>query len=263
MQSVAPFTEVEQNLRESFRALAFRRPTGELREWPGLTIASLGVEFQMFNAAFLSAPVQTEEQLGRMVSLAAVHFQARGQKWALWACENFIPLEIQRRAWRVIERAGLRLGSEMPGMCAALPPQPKYPLPQLRFERVTGEKARRAFCSIGSSCFHVPPAWFEEVFDADLPQRSNFICWVGWIDQEPVTTAATVLCGESIGLYNLAVVPGCRRKGYAEATMRFALEQAAAASGLTNTVLQSTPPAIRLYERLGYRAVTRFRVYTS
>ena len=47
------FVNVADNLRESFRAIAASRPPGEVRELRGVSIASAGVAFQMFNAAFL------------------------------------------------------------------------------------------------------------------------------------------------------------------------------------------------------------------
>ncbi|GAC1504157.1 MAG: hypothetical protein NVS1B6_12060 [Steroidobacteraceae bacterium] len=259
----ADFLEVESNLRESFRALARERDSGEMREWPGVTIASLGVEFQMFNAAFLNAAVESDAHLGRLATQAAVHFQARGQQWALWVCESWIPKHQRRKAWRVIEGLGLRLSAEMPGMSAeALLPAERQ-LPELHFEPVANERSRRAFCRVGSSCFHVPPAWFDEVFDQRLPERDGFRCWVGFLKGEAVATAATVAAGQSIGLYNLGVAPDFRRRGFGEAALRFALGQAAMETGLSRTVLQSTSVGVRLYERLGYKAVTRFRVYTS
>ena len=53
------FESVAANLRESFRVVAAHRCGGELQEMDGVSIASAGVTFQMFNAAFLSAPPLT------------------------------------------------------------------------------------------------------------------------------------------------------------------------------------------------------------
>ena len=55
--SDADFRPVEANLRESFRVLARGRERADVMELPGVSIASLGATFQMFNAAFLNAPV--------------------------------------------------------------------------------------------------------------------------------------------------------------------------------------------------------------
>src|ERR1039458_7580386 len=72
------FESVAANLRESFRVVAAHRAAGELQEMEGVSIASAGVTFQMFNAAFLSAPVVSEGQMDLRVAQAAVHFATRG-----------------------------------------------------------------------------------------------------------------------------------------------------------------------------------------
>jgi ribosomal protein S18 acetylase RimI-like enzyme len=50
-------------------------------------------------------------------------------------------------------------------------------------------------------------------------------------------------------------------RGCAETMMRHALSWARDTAGVEATVLQSTAQGLRLYKRLGYRAVTQFGVY--
>src|SRR5256885_13055848 len=50
------------NLRESFRIIAASRAVGELRELSGVSIASAGATFQMFNTAFRSEEHTSELQ---------------------------------------------------------------------------------------------------------------------------------------------------------------------------------------------------------
>src|SRR5581483_7328717 len=76
------FSNVADNLRESFRVLAAGRKSGEVRELRGVSIASAGVTFQMFNAAFLASPVESDSDLEQRIQLASLHFQTRGQEWA-------------------------------------------------------------------------------------------------------------------------------------------------------------------------------------
>jgi ribosomal protein S18 acetylase RimI-like enzyme len=262
-------TDVQQNLRASFRALLANRGTGETREWPGLEIISLGVAFQMFNAAFLTAPVSDEKEMAQLLARAAVHFQARGQAWSFWVCESWVAPKARKRCWRLFDAAGMRLTAEMPGMAAELLAAPRRSRPELQYEAVRSERTRRAFCALGSVCFHLPPVWFEEVFDQRLAERAQFECWVGYLDGEAVATAATVASGASVtsgdclGVYNLATAPAYRRRGFAEDALRFAVERGIEAHGSRRLVLQSSPGAVRLYERIGYGVVTRFRVYVS
>ena len=256
------FECVAENLRESFRVIASSRGRGELRELHGVSIAAAGVEFQMFNAAFLSSPVPTEAELAKRIAIPGVHFDARGLEWAYWVCDDWIEGRARRRARQVFERAGLRHSVDLPGMAAARVTPPLQPPPPMEIRRVCDGPTADAFCAIGSTCFHVPIPWFHEVFD-NHQVWERFAAYVGYADGEPVSTAAVVMGGGVIGVYNVATLPGSRRLGYGEAVMRHAVADAQALHGVERTILQSTPAGYRLYERMGYRQVTNVAVYAS
>jgi ribosomal protein S18 acetylase RimI-like enzyme len=139
---------------------------------------------------------------------------------------------------------------------------PVRPLPPIEVRRVCGDASIGAFCGIGSVCFHVPFPWFQEVF-ANVSVWDRFIGYVAYADGEAVSTAATVIGGGAVGVYNVATLPGSQRRGYGEAVMRHALDEARRQHGITRSVLQSTPAGFKLYERMGYRTVTKVAVYAS
>jgi GNAT superfamily N-acetyltransferase len=256
------FESVAANLRESFRVVAAHRSGGELQEMEGVSIASAGVAFQMFNAAFLSAPVVSEGQMDLRAAQAAVHFAARGQRWAYWICHGWLDGRTGRRLQPLLRKRNLYQAVELPGMLAedVLPPVRK--LPKMDLRRVCEGPVKDAFCAIGATCFNVPLAWFCEVFD-NHGVWNDFAAYVGFVDGEPVSTAATVIGGGVVGVYNVATMPGRRLGGYGEAVMRHALEQARREHGLSRTILQSTPQGFDLYQRMGYRTVTSIAVFCS
>jgi ribosomal protein S18 acetylase RimI-like enzyme len=256
------FETVAVNLRESFRAIAASRAPGEIRELPGVSIASAGVVFQMFNAAFLSAPVAREADLARRIMLPSVHFDARGLEWAYWVCDDWLEARARRRSRQIFQRHGLRHSVDLPGMAAERILPPVKPLPTLEIRRVGDRATRDAFCAIGAFCFHVPLPWFRECFDNDCVWES-FIGWVGYVDGEPVSTAATVIGGGVVGVYNVATMPEHQMRGYGETVMRHAVGEAQRRHGIGQTILQSTPAGHRLYERMGFRTVTNVAVYAS
>ena len=256
------FQTVADNLRESFRTIAASRAGGENRELRGVSIASAGVTFQMFNAAFLAAPVATDAELAQRIMLPAVHFNARGLEWAYWVCEDWIEGRTRRRSRQVFERAGMRHSVDLPGMVAEHIAAPVYKLPALDVRRVRDGAERDAFCAIGSVCFHVPLSWFHEVFDSQRVWE-RFYAFVGYWDGEPVSTAAIVVGGGALGVYNVATMPGQQRRGFGEAVMRAALADAGREFGIERAILQSTPAGLRLYERMGFRTVTRVAVYST
>jgi ribosomal protein S18 acetylase RimI-like enzyme len=259
---VANFYNIAENLRESFRVIAASRIAGEVREMPGVSIASAGVTFQMFNAAFLSAPVATEAELAQRILLPSLHFNTRGQEWAYWVCEDFLQAKPSRRSRQIFERHGLRHSVDLPGMLAERILPPVKRLPRLTVKRVGDAATREAFCAIGSVCFHVPISWFCEVFDSGTVW-SQFAAYVGYLGEEAVSTAALVIGGGVVGVYNVATIPGHQRRGYGEAVMRKALEDVQRDHGCGPVILQSTPAGFRLYERMGFRTVTKVAVYAT
>ncbi len=262
------FETLEANLRESFRVLAEGRPHADIAELEGVSIASLGAAFQMFNAAFLSAPVASREDLESRIRSARDLFAERGLAWAFWICEDWLERPVRRVLIRVLESHGLHAVSEMPAMAAESLREPARlsrawrPLPQLQVRRAECSKTMADFRDIGSVCFHVPAVWFGEVFDDSLPSRP-FTCWVAYRDSKPVATAATVVSHGAIGLYNVATMPENRGKGYAEVITRHAIAAAARESGLHRVILQSTALGERLYKRLGFREISRVVVFNS
>jgi len=256
------FQLVANNLRESFRVVAGSRTRGELRELGGTSIASAGVTFQMFNAAFLAGPVSSDGELVQRILLPSVHFQARGLEWAFWACEDWMDSRVRKRSRRIFEQHGLRLSTELPGMIAHRLQPPAKPLPRMEVRRVCGETDRDAFCEIGSICFHVPIPWFKEVFDSETVWH-RFAAYVAFEKGDPVSTAAVVIGGGAIGVYNVATLPREQRRGFGEAVMRHALAEARREHGQLPVILQSTPAGLHLYQRMGFQTVSRVAVYSS
>ena len=250
------------NLRESFRVLACNRERGEVRELRGVSIASAGVTFQMFNAAFLSGPVGTDQELTQRILLASLHFEKRAEEWAYWVCEDWIDSRTRKRSRRLFEKHGLRHSVNLPGMVAERVLPAVRPLPHLDVRRVASPSTRDDFCAIGSVCFNVPLTWFREVFERETVWN-RFVGYVGYCEGEPVSTAAVVVGAGAAGVYNVATLPGFQGRGYGEAIMRHALVAVQRDHGIERTILQSTPAGYRLYERMGYRPITTVAVYST
>jgi len=255
------FRNVEENLRQSFRALASHRPSGDVRDIAGISIASAGTSFQMFNAAFLSCQVADAADLERRVCTARVHFEARGLPWSFWACHGLMPPKLRKHT--IFERNGLRHTVQLPGMCADRLLPPRRALPNLEIRRVGDELTRRDFCEIGCACFHVPLNWFREIFLRERVWEEGFVGFVGYWNGVPVATAATVAAADAIGVYNVATLPAYRRCGHGEAVVRHALEKARQESRCERTILQATEHGLQLYLSMGFRTVTAVDVYAS
>jgi ribosomal protein S18 acetylase RimI-like enzyme len=256
------FVALDENLRESFRILASGRDSGEVRSFHGLFITHAGVTFQMFNAAFLSSPVADETDLARRIAQAGVYFSARGTQWSFWVTSGWLSEPLRRRSRSIFQRYRLRHVSEMPGMIAETVPPPERPMPAIDIRRVTNAALRDTFCELGSTCFNVPPTWFREVFETETIWN-DFRGYVGFVNGVPVATAALVVTPGALGVYNVATIPPYQRRGYGEAIMRGAMEDARREAPFERTILQSTAQGLSLYLRMGYRSVTKVDVYAS
>jgi GNAT superfamily N-acetyltransferase len=258
----AEFESLEANLRQSFRILAEQRPHAEVTELEGVSIASLGVAFQMFNAAFLNSRVTGRDDLEARLTRAQSVFGAQQRPWSFWICEDWLAWPARRALVSACEKFGLRAVAEMPGMAADSLREPRRVSSRIEIVHARDSRTMTDFRIIGSLCFHVPPTWFGEVFDDIMPAR-DFVCWVGYSAGLPVATAATVVSHGAIGVYNVATLPDERGKGYAEAITRHAIAEAAHQSGLNRVILQATAQGERLYKRLGFREVSRLVVFNS
>lgn len=257
------FRYVADNLRQSFRVLADGRPHADVFELPGVSVASLGVGFQMFNAAFLSEAVETQAQLEARLLAARRHFESRKLQWALWICDDWLTPLLQRKLSRICETCGLRLSAEMPGMAAEQIHAPVRKPAELEIRRVETLETLNDFRAIGSTCFHVPIAWFGEVFNEEVMARRSFACWVGYRHGAPVATAATAGSRDATGIYNVATAPEHRRRGYGETITRHAIDAALREGDPGRLVLQSTSLGQRVYLRMGFEPVARVLVYNS
>jgi ribosomal protein S18 acetylase RimI-like enzyme len=259
---------MEANLRQSFRVLAQGRAKADIAELDGVSIASLGAAFQMFNAAFLSREVTGIDDLAARFHAAREVFDARRMPWSFWVCDEWLPRTVRRDLIGACERLGMRAVTEMPGMVAdSLRDNARFslrtrPAAELEIRRAGDVRTMDDFRAVGSVCFHVPPAWFAEVFDDTILSR-EFRCWVGYQEGRPVATAATVAAHDVIGLYNVAAIPGEQRKGFGETITRHAIGEAIKESGLQRVILQSTWQGEKLYRKLGFREVSRLVVFNS
>jgi GNAT superfamily N-acetyltransferase len=255
---------VEENLRRAMRLFSLATEQGEARDLPGLSLVSSGVDYPVFNSAMLSGPVNGRNDLDRRVALAGVHFSMRGLGWSFWLCKQQVrDASTLRRVEEVFAGRGLRRLTENPGMAAESLAPPARPLAALDCRRVADLETRAAFCQITSLAFRVPVSVSQAVYGSARFWEGDYRGWVGYRGERAVATAVTLAWAGVIGLYSLATLPEERRRGYGEALARHALRQAAAESGWTRFILQSTPDGHSLYRRMGYRPAGSFAIWVS
>jgi ribosomal protein S18 acetylase RimI-like enzyme len=268
---MTPAIEVTANAKNLIQAMRFfgsPRPSGEILDVPGVSLISCGLNYAAFNAALLSEPLGSDINTFRQrIEIAADYFRSRNLRWTCWFCDDYV-----RRAFTVGRRDqarslfsafGMSPLTEPAGMFADRLTQPRRSLPQLEIRRVENEASRRAFAHITSVAFEIPNKVCLDVYGSADAWSGDFHGFVGYVGDLPVTTAATVVGGNVVGLYSVGTLPHYRKRGYAEAIMRSALALQKKHTGIDATVLQATDSGLRLYQKMGYRKVTKYSVYIA
>ncbi len=164
----------------------------------------------------------------------------------------------------VLRERGFERDADLPGMAVELsgfepPPPPKGC--EIRRVDATGfaEWARvvaRAFDDPSFEDGTSARAFRSHGFGDDAPFR-HFVCR---LEGEPVGAATLSLGGGAAGLANIAVVPERRRHGLGAAVAAHALLEGRRL-GLALGVLSAGELGVPMYERLGFREVSRHRTY--
>lgn len=255
------FETLEANLRATLGVFALARPDGETRTEPGLAFIASGVNYSMFNAVLLTEPVHTGVAFRDLLSRAERFFSSRRLPWSLWLCTDWL----RGRAMESVERqcgaARMQFVTDLPGMAAQQLRPCWRTLPRIEWRRVADAATRADFTRIMCEAFGVPHFAAQQIYGSEGTWRGGLAGYIGYDGGLAVTTSATFPEAGVIGVYAVGTLPSRQRRGYAEAIMRAALADCAARTGLRATVLQSSAAGYRLYQRLGYREVTRYWVY--
>lgn len=255
---------VAANLLVALRFFGEARIDAEIRELPGLSLIFCGLNYAAFNAALMAQPIDGDRrELAQSIETSSAQFDARGLRWTYWLCEDYMSAPLRREAPRIFKQHGLRHLTEAPGMYAERLLPPKRPLPDVEVRAVSDQVTRADFAEIMSTAFEIPKSVSTAVYGSERAWKGDFHGYVGYAQGKAVTSAAAVIASGVVGLYSVATMPRHRRRGLAEAIMRWVVEDAKKTTGIERTVLQATSSGLALYEAMGYRTVTKFDVYIS
>ena len=132
--------------------------------------------------------------------------------------------------------------------------------PELRIEQVSTLSALREFEEASLKGFEIPDSATSAPFQIhaeasieDLKLR----CYMGRVDGAVVSVSMAYVSDEIVGVYGVATLPEYRRRGYAQALTRAAVQ-----SGLgLPALLQPSPMAESMYERMGFYEIGRLQMW--
>ena len=94
-------------------------------------------------------------------------------------------------------------------------------------------------------------------FDPDILDHPNVRAFIAYRNEEPLAAAAAFVHGDVVGGYWGATVPEARRQGLAEVVVR-RMWNSGFAIGATVAVSQGSGSGVRIWERIGFREITRY-----
>lgn len=244
-------TAVHTNWQTTFREFATHSPAGGSELFDRVVATFAGTPVPFYNQVFVLEPVGDPEALEAAITWA--------DAWDLpYVVTLSASLDGERRlaAAHGIDRdAGTTPGMALAPLGAVRTAEPADP----GFEVVpAGVEDRAAIAGVTAEAFGlaaevaerlVPPAMFDDA-------RARW--FVGRVGEQVVGCALAVRDEDGVvGVYNVAVAPAHRRRGYGTALTAAALD-VGAADGCHTGVLQSSEIAFSIYERMGFEPVVDY-----
>lgn len=115
---------------------------------------------------------------------------------------------------------------------------------------------------LAAAGFDAPVDAFLQVTTPAVLGRSGVRTYVGSIAGDRVVTGVGVHLDSCVGIFNIATLPGYRRRGYGAALTARAVRDGFA-QGASWAWLQSTPAGYGVYEALGFRTVESWECWIA
>ena len=258
--------ELEEQNREflqicQYYAGAFAE--GEYMVQGNVALAYCGVRNLTFNTAALVEQVSSEEQLQSSVRTAASYFDSKQADWAFLVCDAYVPASVRDSVPVLFARSRMEWFWGVTGMVCSEVAAPTRMLPTLDYRTVDTDQTRNTVVEINARAYGVEREWFSEVILNPRLWTDRHRAYIGYAGGRPVVTVAIDRGNSAVGVYWVATEPDAQGAGYAEAAVRYALEEARTAWGLERSILQASDRGLPLYARMGFRPVTRFDYYTD
>jgi GNAT superfamily N-acetyltransferase len=239
-----------ENSIEAYRVFARTTPGGRVEERDGVVLADSRATDSMGNVAVVSAPI---DDPGSLLETAKAFYAPVHEPWILFALPEAAP-SLERAA----SSRGLRDEGWFPGL-ALDPIPPKVPiLPDgVEVHQVDSVEELQTFEHTASRAYEV----------ASGPVYAGWLTYPGFSFHlayhrgVPVATATLVASHGIAGIVYVGTVPEARGRGFGRAAVWAAIE-AGREQGFRTSALWATPMGRPMYEQMGFRPVTSYRIWS-
>lgn len=253
--------QVELNLLETWSGFG-RGPGCTLHEEKDATWFETPIPVLPYNSVI---KFHVEEDIDQRIDALVDRYKERNvpQLWIVHPSSR--PSDLAAR----LQRRGLHEIEVVPGMARLLEDLPEPPpTPHgLEISEAVTEQDRKEVYDLAAWRWGVPdehrPLLYK-IIDTFNPggHGSNTRFWLAWKDGKAVSKIGLYNGSGSAGIYAVVTLPEVRGMGIASILMDVAMK-AARDMGHQLCVLDSSPPAEKLYQRLGFVTVSHFSLYSS
>lgn len=241
------------------RYVASRAQSGRIQTLAdGLEVAWISSALAINNATWPNSPISSEDDLRRRLKAAADDARSHSLPWFLYLYEPEVAVAPERTV-EIASEYGLAKFLSVQVMTADDATQlapPKRPAPAgLTFRRVEDESDARTVMNLNMRAYGMPLEITESVlatraYYRDPAREYGYIAFAG---ATPVSTTTVLEIDGCLYVALVATDPDHHRRGYADAVMRHALAESAAALGIRKTALDATAMGAPVYAAMGYR----------
>ncbi|GAB4470293.1 MAG: hypothetical protein OHK0029_43100 [Armatimonadaceae bacterium] len=249
----------EENLRESFRAMARYAIDGAVLEVDHLCMVATGIPNAFFNPVFL---YRAPDDIDGLMRRARAFYEARGgMPWTL-IISYWDTLEPMVPSSRLLD-AGLVRAGTVPILSRDTQRGDGWSRfhPHTVIEPVRDSEGLTDFRDVLAESFGIP-AYVTEMLLPDLPPP-NMLLYVAYYEGEVVGTICLFDAAGVAGIYSLSVLPAFRRRGIASALVRHALDEACWELGISECVAQASRNALPVFQSLGFDKVALCQRYVE
>ena len=252
---------MQQNIVAVFDALVRTMPGAELYVNSDLCWTLTPIAFAVFNSIFAARLDGSTAKA--QIEGAKARAERNGVPVLWWIAPGDTPADLPQR----LTHAGFDYAATLPGMSldlSNLRPSESDALEDVAIETVSDERTAQTWCDVFARGFGFPKTIGDEFLaltvasaaDLNAAYRSYLLSWRG----EPLATAATMLTGDVVGVYNVATLPHARRRGFGAMLTSHAADDGRG-RGASVAVLQSSDAGLGVYRALGFRESGNFQQF--
>jgi GNAT superfamily N-acetyltransferase len=253
--------ESNSQFSQAWRGFGVLMGSADLRDIPGLAISWPNASLAFYNVVYLSGPVASTGDFEDRARRAVEVMRTKAQPGMFVVCQDWLPADVSEGAAARLVALGLHPEMTMTGMAADELLPPVRELPQLEYRRVNSQETREAISDINSSAYDLPIELGRASMALERVWPEDCYGYAGYVGTRAVAASATFPIDGRLYVALVATLPEMRRRGYAEAVMRYSLQEAARGTGIRRMTLHATDAGRPLYLAMGYHDTARFTAY--